>query len=84
MVAHTDKQYKKTYNDRVALNRQAWVKLLRTKVTVILKYPPVCCHLFVVGGLRASMTRRALLAGVFILLLGPPKPDRLKDRGQTK
>jgi len=26
----------------------------------------------------------AMLAGVFILLLGPPKPDRLKDRGQTK
>jgi len=46
--------------------------------------PPVCCHLFVVGGLRASVIRIAMLAGVFILLLGPPKPDRLKDRGQTK
>jgi len=46
--------------------------------------PPACCHLFVVGGLHASVTRIATLAGVFILLLGPPKPDRLKDRGQTK
>jgi len=31
-----------------------------------------------------SMTRISMLAGVFILLIGPPKPDRLKDRGQTK
>jgi len=45
---------------------------------------PVCCHLFMVGGLCTLMTRIAMLAGVFILLLGPPKPDRLKDRGQTK
>jgi len=30
------------------------------------------------GGLRTSM------AGVFILLLGPPKPDRLKDRSLKK
>jgi len=45
---------------------------------------PVCCHLFVVGGLRTSVTQIAMLAGVFILLLGPPKPDRLKDRGWTK
>jgi len=44
--------------------------------------PPLCYHLFVVGGLRTSMTRIALLAGVFILLLGPLKADRLKDRGQ--
>jgi len=36
-------------------------------------------HLFVVGGLRTSLTRIAILAGVFILLIGPPKPDRLKD-----
>jgi len=48
------------------------------------KIPPVCCHLSVVGGLRTSMTQIAMLAGVFILLLGPTKPDRLKDRGQTK
>jgi len=34
--------------------------------------------------LCTSMTRRAMLAGVFILLLGPAKPDRLKDSGQTK
>jgi len=45
---------------------------------------PVCCHFSVVGGLRTSVTRIAMLTGVFILLLGPPKPDRLKDRGQTK
>jgi len=25
-----------------------------------------------------------MLAGVFILLVGPLRPDRLKDRGQTK
>jgi len=36
------------------------------------------------GGLRTSVTRIAMLAGVFILLLGPPKPERLKDRGQAK
>jgi len=36
------------------------------------------------GGLRTSITGIAMLAGDFILLLGPPKPDRLKDRGQTK
>jgi len=36
------------------------------------------------GGLRTSVTRIAMLAGVFILVLGPPKPDRLKDRSQTK
>jgi len=46
--------------------------------------PPVCCHLFVVRRLCISMTRIAVLAGVFTLLLGPPKPERLKDRGQTK
>jgi len=42
------------------------------------------CHFFVVGGLCTSVTRIAMLAGVFILMLGPPKPDRLKSRGQTK
>jgi len=51
--------------------------------TALSSLSPVCGHLFVVGGLRASVTRIAMLAGVFILLLGPPKPDRLKDRGQT-
>jgi len=34
--------------------------------------PPACCHLFVVVGMLASVTRIAMLAGVFILLLGPP------------
>jgi len=49
---------------------------------------PVFCHLFVVVVvvvvLSTSMTRIAMLTGVFILLVGPPKSDRLKDRGQTK
>jgi len=54
-------------------------------ICVLLLAPPVCCHIFVVGGLGTSMTRIAMLAEMFILLLlGPPKPDRLKDRGQTK
>jgi len=35
-------------------------------------------------GFSTSVTRIAMLVGVFLLLLGPPKPDRLKDRGQTK
>jgi len=36
------------------------------------------------GGLCTSVTRISMFAGVFILLLGPPKSDRLKDRSQTK
>jgi len=44
---------------------------------------PVCCHIFVVGGLCTSVTRVAMLARVFILPLGPPKPDRLKNTGQS-
>jgi len=40
---------------------------------------PVCCHLFLVGGLSTSVTRIAMLTGVFILLIGHPKSDRLKD-----
>jgi len=31
------------------------------------------------GGLRTSLTRIAMLTGVFILLVGPRKSDRLKD-----
>jgi len=46
--------------------------------------PPRAVTFSVGGGLRTSVTRTAMLAGVFILLFGPPKPDRLKDRGQTK
>jgi len=40
---------------------------------------------YVRGGcaLSTSMTRIAMLAGFFILLVGPPKLDRLKDRGET-
>jgi len=34
-------------------------------------------------GLCTSLTRIAMLAGVFIHLIGLPKPDRLKDRVQT-
>jgi len=59
------------------------VFILRYRIIIIIS-PHVQCHLFVVGGLHASMTRMAMLAGVSILLLGPPGPDRLKDRGQTK
>jgi len=36
------------------------------------------------GRLHTAMTLIAMLAGLFIRLVGPPKPDRLKDRGQTK
>jgi len=32
----------------------------------------------------SSMTRIAMLTGVFIFLVGPPKSDMLKGRGQTK
>jgi len=42
-------------------------------------YPSVPSHFFVVvvvGGLRISVTRIAIMAGVFILLVGPPKSDR--------
>jgi len=48
--------------------------------------PPVLSLLVVVvvGGLCTSMTWIAMLAGVFILLVGPPKSDRLKDKRQTK
>jgi len=53
-------------------------------IDFLFKIPHACCHLFVVGELRASVTRIVMLAGVFILLLEPPKPDRLKDRSQTK
>jgi len=42
-------------------------------------------HLFVVGGLHTLIlfTRIARLTRVFILLVGSPKSDRLKDRGHT-
>jgi len=36
------------------------------------------------GGLRTPMTRIAMLTGVLILLVGPPKQDRLNGRCQTK
>jgi len=47
-------------------------------------YPPCAVTLSWWCGLRTSLNRIAMLAGVFILLLGPPKSDMLKDRGQTK
>jgi len=52
--------------------------LIRILSSSSIKVPPACCHLFVVGRLSTSMTRTAMLAGVFILLFGPLKPDRLK------
>jgi len=61
------------------------VRIIITIIVYILyRRAPVCCNLLVVGGLRTPMTPIAMLAGVFILLVGPPKLDRLKDRGQTK
>jgi len=51
----------------------------------------VCCHIFVVGAGIANLidTDTCTYVAVFIwlvftLLVGPPKSDRLKDRGQTK
>jgi len=35
------------------------------------------------GAFSTSMTWIAMLAGDFILLVEPPKSDRLKDRGQS-
>jgi len=51
------------------------------------RIPPlsVCCHLYVVGVGIAYLSDPDRYAGwSVILLLGPPKPERLKDRGQTK
>jgi len=45
---------------------------------------PVCCHLFVVGEIAYLNDPDSYDGWSFILLVGPPKPDRLKDRGQTK
>jgi len=58
--------------------------LQKEKAYIYTEHSPACCHLFVVGGLRTSVTWIAILAGDFILLVGPPRSDRLKDRGQTK
>jgi len=51
--------------------------IMNTFTNFLLSLPPACCHLSVVGGLRTSVTRIDILAGVFILLLVPPKPYRL-------
>jgi len=55
-------------------------------MVTLLQCLPVCCHLFVVGIVYLSEpdSYMCMLAGVFILLLGLPKPDRFKDIGQTK
>jgi len=34
-------------------------------------------------GVRTSLTRKAMLAGIFIFFVGRPKPDRSKGRGKT-
>jgi len=49
------------------------------------QHAPVCFHLFVVKGI-AYFNDPDSYAGsrVVILLVGPPNPDRLKDRCQTK
>jgi len=64
-------------------NKDAEEDEMEVNIFLILN-PPACCHLFVVGGIVYLNDPIAMLAGVFILLLGPPKPDRLKDRGPTK
>jgi len=47
--------------------------------------PPVCCHLFVVvWGIAYLIDLDSYADWSFILLIGTPKSDRLKDRGQTK
>jgi len=53
----------------------------KSKLTGI--HHPARAVTFVWVGLRTSMTRIAMLAGVFILLVGPSKSNRLKDRGQA-
>jgi len=40
------------------------------------RYDPRVLSHFRGGGLRTSLTWIAMLAGVCILLIGPPKPDR--------
>ena len=42
------------------------------------------CHLVVVGGLRAPVTPRAMLAGVLYSWQGHPCQNGSKGRGQTK
>jgi len=46
--------------------------------------PPACCHLFAVEGIAYLNYPDSYAGWSFILLLGPPKPDRLNDGGQTK
>jgi len=53
-------------------------------VLTLILIPPRAVTFFVVGGLSSSVTPIAMLAGVFMLLLGPPKPDKLKNKDQTK
>ena len=47
-------------------------------------FPELDCHLDAVGGLRAPVSLRAMLAGPLEVLVGSPMPDRSKVRGQTK
>ena len=47
-------------------------------------FPKLDCHLDAVGGLRAPVSPRAMLAGPLEVLVGSPMPDRSKVRGQTK
>jgi len=63
--------------DAAILKKNMFKHFLLYHLWVIVRFSlrvlTACCHLFVVGRLRISLTR---LAGVFILLLGPPKSDR--------
>jgi len=42
------------------------------------------CMLAGVATCMLAGVATCMLAGVFILLVGPPKSDKLQDRGQTK
>jgi len=75
---HRNRKNKEQNNRKVEKNRKVKRKktvLLLCLTSILQSVWPhtVCCHLFVVVGLRTSMIRIAMLAGVFI-----PKPDRLK------
>jgi len=54
-------------------------------VVFLFEQVPPCAVTFLWWrGLRTSMIRIAMLAGVFILLERPPKSDRLKDKAAAQ
>jgi len=44
----------------------------------------MCCHLFVVGGIAYLSNPDSYAGWSFYTPVRATKPDRLKDRGQTK